>query len=296
MPIPVSDTRADWNETIEHGARTLGRSKVRKEIFRAVYSGKTNPKTVLEVAKTTRLDRKQVLTEAKKLSDEGLVHQTKLDGLTAYEKVRFYQRNRDRILNYAANPDKLKLLPTKRRPAAARTATIRVQVAAKRIRAKHVTVDEIPAFSKVRQVGNDVAAPTVSESQFKRGVARLVGEGGAFRDWGGERNDLATTRLRIRGKRREAAFAFKGPGTRGILTPGKMGKNGDQIQRLVLSPGEVFIIQYWGQIAESVREQLARLVQVKSYFEERVIFYGVIDGQDSRRLIRAYPDAFGVRR
>ena len=56
---------------------------------------------------------------------------------------------------------------------------------------------------------------------------------------------LSSTRLRIEGERRAAAFAFKGPGKTGRLTPRKMGKNGDQIQRLSKCPAEVFLIQYW---------------------------------------------------
>jgi hypothetical protein len=37
----------------------------------------------------------------------------------------------------------------------------------------------------------------------------VIGEGYDFKDWGGERNDLYTNKLRFRGKRRSAAFALK---------------------------------------------------------------------------------------
>ena len=103
---------------------------------------------------------------------------------------------------------------------------------------------------------------------------------------------LSSTRLRIEGERRAAAFAFKGPGKTGRLTPRKMGKNGDQIQRLSKCPAEVFLIQYWVDIDDSVLEQIEKLVQLKAYLESRKLWYGVIDGHDSARLIRAYPKAF----
>jgi len=292
MPLSVADTSGNWNETIEHGAKTLGKSVVRRKVFRAIYTGKKNPKTVRQLASVTRLNGKQILTEGKKLADEGIVHQTRLDGATAYEKIRFYQKNRDRILTYAANPDRLAKLPTKRRIVSSSARTIKVRVANRLIEAKRITVDDIPALSKARKVPHDAKTERVSEATFKKGMAKLFKEQGRFHDWGGERNDLPTSRFMLEGKRREAAFAFKGPGTRGVLTPGKMGKNGDQIQRLVLSPAEVFIIQYHGQVAESVREQLAQLSQLKSVFEGKRIWYGVIDGQDSRRIIAAYPEVF----
>ena len=49
-----------------------------------------------------------------------------------------------------------------------------------------------------------------------------------------------------------------------------MGKNGDQIQRLVLEcPADVFLVQYWNAIDDSVLEQLEKFAQYKSYTEEQ---------------------------
>ena len=72
-----------------------------------------------------------------------------------------------------------------------------------------------------------------------------------------------------------------------------MGKNGDQIQRLVLhSPAEVFFVQYWNRISQSVLEQLEALAKVRSLGTRATVYYGIMDGQDSNRLYRAYPSAF----
>lgn len=107
------------------------------------------------------------------------------------------------------------------------------------------------------------------------------------------RHDLYTTRLQIKGRRRAAAFAFKGPGKKiKKLTPAHLGKNGDQIQRLFQSAADCFLVQYWRPIDEAVLEQMKLWAYSKSLMEDREIFYGIIDGRDSSRLILAYPANF----
>lgn len=103
---------------------------------------------------------------------------------------------------------------------------------------------------------------------------------------------MFSTRVKIRGKRINAAFAFKGRGTKGKLTPKAMGKNGDQIQRLFNSPAELFLIQYWDSIDESVIEQMKNFAIAKSVSEGKRIYYGIIDGYDTQRLIEAYKKYF----
>jgi hypothetical protein len=132
------------------------------------------------------------------------------------------------------------------------------------------------------------------EDVFKKGVAKILNETGEFKDWGGEKGDLFTTLLTMRGHRLAAAFAFKGRGRSGTLTPARLGKNGDQIQRLFTSDAEVFMVQYWDQIDESVLSQMGTAAIAKSYATGKPIYYGVIDGSDSSRLIAAYISAFEV--
>ena len=169
-----------------------------------------------------------------------------------------------------------------------------MRIPKRQLAAKSITIDDVDSFGKIQKLsatGNYIPMP---ETRFKAGVAKLLGEQGSFKDWGGESRDLSSTRLKIGGRRRTAAFAFKGPGTKGKLTPGKMGKNGDQIQRLIRCPADVFFVQYWAEIDDAVIEQLRSFAELRSYFEQREIFFGIIDGVDSERLIRAYPDVFKV--
>jgi hypothetical protein len=112
--------------------------------------------------------------------------------------------------------------------------------------------------------------------------------------WGGEQNDVFTTQLVIGGKRRRAAFAFKGPAYKGMLRPKHMGKNGDQIQRLFKSPADVFIVQHHTQIHESILDQMVTSARLLAGDSNADVFYGTIEGKDSNRLIAAYPKAFAA--
>lgn len=136
----------------------------------------------------------------------------------------------------------------------------------------------------------------MSENTFKTGVQTIIGQKGIFKDWGGETSDLFTTRLSVAGGRKPAAFAFKGKGLTGFLTPARMGKNGDQIQRLFIEDADVFLLQYGGQIASTVIQQMAAYAQNKSLATGRLIRYGTLDGGDSARLVTAYPNAFRTKR
>jgi hypothetical protein len=80
-----------------------------------------------------------------------------------------------------------------------------------------------------------------------------------------------------------------------VLTPKKLGKNGNQIQRLFLSPAEIFVVQYHSQIDQDVIEQMRAFAALNSVREGKRIWYGLIDGDDTNRLLAAYPRQFGLK-
>lgn len=160
------------------------------------------------------------------------------------------------------------------------------------VNAKQITIDDIDSFSQVRGLTSNQNFHPTDESKFKEGLQKILGEQGIFQDWGGESDDLFSTRLILSGERKNVAFGLKGKGTVGVLTPKKMGKRGDQIQRLFRAPADVFLVQYWGQVNESVIEQMKHFAIAKSVLEERKIYYGLIDGQDTLRILAAYPECF----
>ena len=293
MPLSVSDARSNAADQIAHVVQVLGRANQRIAVFKAVYFGKRQVKTVNEIAAATGLDRIRVLTEGKKLANNQIVRQIRAAGITAYEKDPFYSAQKERILRLVRNPVALANLATKTRPKVPWAKPVTIRVPRQRVQAQYITIEDIDSFRRARRVrGESGQFKPTPEVRFKKGIAQILGEHGQFADWGGERNDLYTSRVRISGRRFAAAFAFKGPGTRGVLTPKKMGKNGDQIQRLFKTAATVFLIQYWGQIDESVVEQMEEFAKAKSAVDGSLVRFGIIDGDDSERLLRAYPKAF----
>lgn len=296
MTLPVADRSSNKPEQIIHAAEALGRSAQRIAVFTAIYHGGKQVKTVSELVQATKLSRQRVLDLGRGMVNNEIVVQTEKDGETAYQKVLFFTQQRDKILRLAGNKAAQDQIITKRNPRRdVRQVTIKThfRVPRKRIDARHITIDDIDSFSKVLDIDEIPSEYTkIYETKFKAGVAAILGEKDRFKDWGGELNDLSSTKVRIDGKRRMAAFAFKGRGTSGKLTPGKMGKNGDQIQRLFRCPADVYIVQYWRNVDDSVYEQMTQFAQLKSYFENRTIWYGVIDGDDSNRLMLAYPSRY----
>jgi hypothetical protein len=229
------------------------------------------------------------------LQKAGLVEQLKAGPRVAYQKEGFLDQYKARILRMAANKQARERVPTKVRPAG--SATIRLQISKRLVKVKQVTVDDIRSFSKVRKVR---AVPTkrlaLPEKVFKEGIKTIIHEPGTFVDSPGERFDLLSTRVFLKNERIATAFAFKGPGKKGILRPASMGRNGDQIQRLFHSEAELFLLQYWGQVDESVVEQIRVFATARSVYIGDLVLYGVIDGRDSDRLVLAYPDAFRAPR
>jgi hypothetical protein len=294
MPVSVSDARSNPNDQIAHAANVLKRSERLRSVFESVCRGGKKPKSVAQLMKATGYSQVAVLQLGGKLADQQLVHKVRADGETLYEKDRFYAANRLKIIRLATNPAKLKNLPTKYSPKIAVSPVIKIAIPGAKIRVSEVTCDDFDQFAKVRKVKVSSAPKKISEKAFKNGILKLIGETGNFQDWGGEPNDLYTSKLRHKGKRRAIAFAFKGPGTTGVLTPKKLGKNGDQIQRLFLSPAEIFIVQYHDQISQAVVEQVKAFASLNSVREGKLIWYGIIDGDDTNRLLAAYPRQFGL--
>jgi hypothetical protein len=295
MPVPVSDARSNPNDQIAHAANVLKRSERRRVMFEAICKGGKRPKTVAQLMKATGYNQVAVLQLGGRLADQQLVQMIRDDGKTLYAKDRFYAANRVKIIRLATNPAKLKSHPTKYAPkTSSYNGAIKVVVTGAKIQIGELTCDDFDQFSRVKKI-RGAEPKKISESGFKKGITKLIGETGTFQDWGGEPNDLYTSKLKYKGKRCSVAFAFKGPGTSGVLTPKKLGKNGDQIQRLFLSPADIFIVQYHSQIGQSVVEQMKAFATLNSVREGKQIWYGVIDGDDTNRLLAAYPRQFGLK-
>lgn len=294
MSIEVSDVRSNPQDQIAHAARVIGRSPQRRKVFIAIYKGKQKVKTVAEIVVLSSLPRKRVLEEAQKLYNNDIIKKTKVGKELAYEKYPFFTQNKDKVLRLAGNPTALAKFPTKINPRIG-NVSVTMSLPRKSIDARRITVDDIESFAKVHDKESDNQSPPIEERLFKQGLQKILGEEGIFQDWGGESDDLFSTRMLIGGQRKAVAFGLKGKGTKGVLYPKKMGKRGDQIQRLFGAPADCFLVQYWGQIDESIVAQMRNLAMLKSVQECRRVYYGVIDGRDTMRILSAYSDAFALK-
>jgi hypothetical protein len=297
----VSEFPASAPEQIDHFAKLLSRSKQGRMVFREICRGKSkDAKTADEIAKRTGLPTKRVLEIAGPLAAHQLFEKTRHNGRVAYKKYPNINAVKQKILSLAENKAKLAAHVTVRKPANALTE-IRLKITRTArdvfVDAQFITIDSIENFRKTRslkpnRLPKGISPPRLPEKVFKAGAANILGNRGTFKDWGGEKNDLYTTHLKIKGTRYGSSIGFKGPGTKGTLVPGKMGKNGDQIQRLFDSDAQVFLVQYEGAIAESVTQQLKALAVNKSVQDRRPVFYGIIALEDSYRLRIKYSKEF----
>jgi len=296
MTTETTDVRSNPNEQIHNAASVIGGAEDRRKVFEAICFGKKKVKLISEIESRTGLTHKRVLEEGAKLHNARLVVKTKLNGQMAYQKDDFLSSRLQKILKLADDPKALAEFPTKSNPKAPPSNVINVNFPAPKnmVDTKVVKIDDIDSFQRVKDVPLSPKPKLVpiGENLFQAGLQKILQEEGTFNDWGGETDDLFTNRLVLGGNRVSVAFGLKGGGTKGKLVPGKMGKDGDQIQRLFRAPAEVFLVQYWGQIDESILEQMKLVATAKSFFEKKTIYYGIIDGQDTQRIIVAYREHF----
>lgn len=290
---PVIDLGSNLEENLQRWSRALRGGGSKLTVFNIIYSGKRRLWTARGIAAASKgaLSSKRATEAGKRLAGDGLIRQVPKAWPVVYEKLPNVHHYKRRILAYVKDRKRREALPTKRKS----TITIRMRAQVpKTHRAIEITVDDIDQFSRVRKhAGGPGVSKALPEKTFKKGLKKIFRESGVFPDWGGETNDFFTNKLRIKGRRYSAAFALKGPGV-GVSTmaPGKWGKRGNQIQKLVDTPAQIFILQFEGQIDEDSRTQLRKLTALKAREEGDSFYYGFIDRDDSLRLRKAYPNYF----
>jgi len=299
----VSEFPATAPEQIEHFATLLSNSEQGRAVFWEICRSQSKaPKSAEEIGKQIELSAKRVLEVAGPLAAHQLFEKLRHGGRICYRKYPNINAVKHKIMRLAKDRAKLAAHVTVRNSRVpVREISLRISRSESNVFAdvRAVTVDDIENFRKVRslkhtQVPDKLAPARLPEKIFKNAVARILGNKGKFCDWGGEKNDLYTSHLRMKGHRYSTSIGFKGPATKGVLTPAKMGRNGDQIQRLFESDAQVFLVQYEGQIAQSAIEQLKAMAVNKSVQDRRTVFYGVVPLEDSYRLRMRYQKEFAA--
>ncbi|MCT7374414.1 hypothetical protein [Chelativorans salis] len=303
-PVSVIDDHANVEETLQSMARVLGTDKVRRAVFNAVYGRHRKPAhigRIMEIAGIDGNQKQQVRNALSVLSSNKVIVKSPPDSkrdskLNHYEKSEWVNARKKKILDLADNKEKRETLPTKRKRNSSPEADMvtKITYVGARIRVSEITIDDIDSFKSVNRIEpRSSSLKGISEDEFKKGIQSIIGEEAIFKDWGGEKSDLLSTRVRLNGKRIGAAFAFKGPGQAGALTPARMGKNGDQALRLFEEIANLYVIQHWREIAQSVRVLIHSLAVTHSVMRNTEIHFCLIDGQDSLRIVDAYRSHFG---
>lgn len=156
-------------------------------------------------------------------------------------------------------------------------------------------VEDIDSFRKVRDVNPATVMDVLtdgylnrSEDSVQTALERILSVPFHKKDWGGEQNDLYTANLLINGARHETAFLLKGNGLRSKTMEIKhCGVNGDQILRLCNSPAKLFVVQFVGRISEAIVSDIDGKVR-HARSQGKDVWYCIMDGQDTARVLRAY--------
>ena len=156
---------------------------------------------------------------------------------------------------------------------------------------KPIFIDDVTNFSKVKDFKKGKGEYlNILEKDVKNLIKKIIGEHREQKDWGGEQSDLFTTNLIINKKRLISAICLKGRGKKGVLEISDCGKNGDQIIRLFKEPANLFIFQYVGEISHQVYDFMETCAYKKSEGGIKEIYYCLINGSDTKRLIDAYKE------
>jgi len=269
VPHPVLDLGSNLEENLKRWSNALKGLGAKFAVWEVIYSGKRKWWTAKEISNKLKgkVSPKRVTEVGKKLLGDGLVHQVTDRYPIVYEKIPDVHHHKSRIRSLARNKAKRDALATKRDRSHV-TVNIK-QSKAKQGEAIEITIDDVDQFKRVRKLKFIFGAESWSLGDWERigGLTRK------FPKW------------------EWTQFSGKGVGVK-IVTPGKWGKQGNQIQRLVKAPARVFLLQSELQVDEYSIDQLKSLTEHKAHQEGRKLFYGYIDMHDSTRLRKAYPNAF----
>ncbi len=293
MGETVSNPTADKEEKIKHAAQLLKNSPNARSVFDFIYRGKKRFKTVEEIKASMKGFNGNTYKAAAKLAAEDVIDK-KMDGASIlYGKKDFYNHNKTTITKLSQNSNRLKSYATKRNPkivGGTHTTTIKLLT---KPQTEQLYIDRIDSFQAVKKL------TALKKYNLSKTPERVINSGfctilnaSEKKDWGGERNDIFSNNITFKGKRKSASFALKGMATQGVLTQSKMGKNGDQIQRLFEGTADIHFVVYHSQIDERIIDQMQINATSKALREDRKIYYCIIDGNDLNRLVNAYPKEF----
>lgn len=160
-----------------------------------------------------------------------------------------------------------------------------------------IDIQHIDSFEKVRGINHrDIERYLQNgffdrdEKKIKTEFAEIIGESFVPKDWGGETEDLFTSRILLNGQRVPTSIIFNGPGkVKATMTRlSDLGARGDQLVRMIrVSPSKLYILQSVKPIAHEIIETFeAHIKDLRTKGQH--CYYSVIDGQDTATILYAY--------
>lgn len=267
----VSDPSANADEKIERAAKVLRASAQNKDVFKIVYSG-GKFKTLEDIKNKAANFNTNTYKAAARLYSEDIIDKKLGKRHISYGKKTFYSTHRNRILKLSENAKRLKEYPTKRKNSTqiiTKTYSFRTKP-----QAELLLIDDIDSFKRAHKIklADMNGLKITPERKINRALCMIINQG-EKKDWGGERNDIYSNNVVFKGKRKPAAFALKGRATKGILTPNKMGKKADQVQRLFEGTAEIHFVVHHNDIDERVLDQMQAQAINKSIATGKKIYY-----------------------
>lgn len=166
----------DGPENIERAASLLRASKQNLEVFRAMYTGNKQWKSLEEIRDKITTFNTNTDKAARRLHGENILDR-KVEGRTVvYGKKQFYSHNRDKILTLSRNKARLKSFPTKRRPAAnAPQTNFKFKT---RLKVRQIYVDDIDTFKAVKKVrkGDASVLKGMPERTINRALCTILNQ------------------------------------------------------------------------------------------------------------------------
>jgi len=167
---PVVDWSGNYEETCLQLAKHLGKSKIRRKLFDAIYGRVSRPRSRKQMVAATKLkssDGQQAQNELDHLARYGLIMRIKNEGRIAvddgsrwlYAKDENVRAHRVQILRYANNPEEAKKVPTKRRPQGSTTVVRRSLKSRKHLHVLYLTANprgDLRVEAEVNQVQQEV--------------------------------------------------------------------------------------------------------------------------------------------
>lgn len=161
------------------------------------------------------------------------------------------------------------------------------------VNAQRIGIDDIDSFSKAKDISSHeatkVSLEDVYEDDVKEALVKIIGERFTPTHSPSEKSDLYTSQIILNGKRIATAFLLKSMrGPKVMDMKYGLGKRSNQILRLIQEPADLYVVQHTGKITTDVVRHFESQVEKVSRERGRKLYYLVMDGNETARLLLAY--------